>query len=69
MGNVLNILSAIKALYQLIKMFLDMMASQRLRDAEKRREALDEALEDLQKAKTEKEIWDAQKRIADNSPK
>ena len=68
MGNLLNIVSVIKSIYNLIKMFMDMMAKQRLADAERRRQELDKAISDLQKAKTDQEIFDAQKRIVDNSP-
>lgn len=63
-----NFFAIIKGLLSLWRYWQDFQESQRVIETEKKRVAHQKALEDLQKATTEEEIWDAQKRIVDNKP-
>lgn len=67
MGNLFTIFSVIKELIALIKVLMEMVRKIKLSKEIERRQELEKALEDLKNAKTDEEIWDAQKRISDNS--
>lgn len=63
----MSIVGVIKGLIDLFRMFMDMADKARKAEAERKRQELEKALEDLKNAKTDEEKWDAQGRIVDNS--
>lgn len=67
MSQFLAIVSAIRELYKIVKVFLDMIEKKRVADALKRRQRLREAVNDLSNAQSDEEKKDAQRRIVDNS--
>lgn len=67
MSQFLAIVSAIREIYKIVKVFLDMIEKKRVADALKRRQRLREAVNDLSNAQSDEEKKDAQRRIVDNS--
>ena len=67
MSQFLAIVSAIRELYKIVKVFLNMIEKKRVADALKRRQRLREAVNDLSNAQSDEEKKDAQRRIVDNS--
>lgn len=68
LSGVLTFFSAIKAGIDLYFYFRKMQVQAAALEAEKRRVALQQAYDDLAKAKTEEEVFAAQKRVIDNEP-
>lgn len=66
-SSILSIFSTIKALIDLWKYWKDFQNSQRIKEAEIKRQGLDKALEAAKAAQTPEEAYDAQDRIVDNS--
>ena len=50
-------------------LFLDWLVETKRAEIEERRARRDTAIEDAKKAETPEEIWDAQDRISDSSPR
>ena len=67
-SQIMTIFSVLKEFFNLFKVFMDMIATKKIADAEKRRQAFEKAISDLSNAKTPEGILDAQKRIVENSP-
>ena len=65
---ILDVFGVIKQIIALIHLFLDYQEKLRQKEKQEKAERLEKAVEDLKNAKTEEEIWDAQRRIADNKP-
>jgi hypothetical protein len=68
-SQVMAVFSVIKELIKFIKMMMDFVEKKRLRDIEERRQSLILAQQDLQKAKTDEEIFKAQSDIVKHSLK
>ncbi len=67
-SSILSVISFIRELIALIRSIQDFLEKERSAKAEKNRQELEKALEDLKNAKTEKEFDDAQARVVAHKP-
>jgi len=68
MSYLLSVITIIKGIFDLIRMFMDMAEKSKVREAERKKLEREKAISDLANAKTQEEIWDAQERITKNKP-
>lgn len=62
------LIEIIRAIFRLWNEFRAWQEREREAEAARKRIERDKAIEDLKKAKTDEEIWDAQDRIVSNKP-
>lgn len=67
MNQIFAIFSVLKEIISLIKMLMGVVEQNRIEEAAKKKERLNQALQDMKTAKTPEDILEVQKRIADNS--
>jgi hypothetical protein len=68
LAQIMSIISVIRALLDLWKYFQNYQESARKAEAEKKRQAREEAIDQSVKAETQEEIWASQDKIASNKP-
>ena len=68
-GQVVAIFQAIKALLDLVKYIQNWKVQQEKIEAEKRRQELENAVDNSTKAETDEDIWKSQDTIVSNKPR
>jgi hypothetical protein len=68
LAYIVAIAQAIKALFELVKMFQNWKIQQEKAAAEKRQQELEKAVDQSKKAETDEDIWKSQDDIVANKP-
>ena len=67
-GQIVAVLQAIKALFDLVKFVIAWKAQQDVKAAEENKQALEKAIEQSKVAETDNEIWGSQQDIIKHKP-
>jgi hypothetical protein len=67
-SKISSLIAIIKAVIDLVKYFKNWLDEEREKEALKKRQARESAVNDSKKAESEDEIWDSQERVTDNKP-